>query len=81
MRNLRTLSMALLLITMAVGASAQGPANTNGDIPSPKMIAGKPYSITPGSEAGTYNVKWGDQSMVWKPNPYMEDKYKQMGPA
>ncbi|HTY55726.1 MAG TPA: DUF1329 domain-containing protein [Candidatus Binataceae bacterium] len=81
MRNLKTLSMAFLLITMAVGASAQGPANTNGDIPSPKMIAGKPYSITPGSEAGTYNVKWGDQSMVWKPKAYMEDKYKAMGPA
>lgn len=49
--------------------------------PPPKMIAGKPYTITPGEVAGTYNVQWGDQKMVWKPKEYMDPKYKKMGPA
>ena len=47
----------------------------------PSMIAGKPYSITPGSSPGTWNVKWGDQSMVWKTQPWMEDRQQKLGPA
>lgn len=47
----------------------------------PKVIAGKPYSVSPGPQQGTFAVKWGDDSTVWKPMPWMEDKYKQMGPA
>src|SRR5262249_41374298 len=34
--------------------------------PLPKTIAGKPYSVSPGKEPGTYIVKWGDSSMIWK---------------
>jgi len=82
MRYSKILSVALILLAAAAYASAQtsGPSSS-GDYAPPKMIAGKPYSITPGSEPGTFNVKWGDQSMVWKPKPYMEEKYKAMGPA
>ena len=49
--------------------------------PLPKMIAGKPYSVTPGDVAGTFNVKWGDESMVWKPQPWMQAEQIKMGPA
>ncbi len=49
--------------------------------PVPKMIAGKPYSVTPGESPGTWAVKWGDQSMLWKPQPWMEDRQQRLGPA
>src|ERR1700683_4864873 len=41
----------------------------------PKAIAGQPYSIKPGDAPGTYAVTWGSQSMVWKPQPWMESNY------
>jgi hypothetical protein len=46
----------------------------------PKELAGKPYSIQPGEEPGTYLVKWGSDSMVWKPQPWMEANYAKLGP-
>ena len=32
-----------------------------------EMILGKPYTITPGDEPGTFVCKWGDETVVWKP--------------
>ncbi|MGD9764478.1 MAG: outer membrane lipoprotein-sorting protein [Candidatus Binatia bacterium] len=46
-----------------------------------QMINGKPYKITPGSQAGTYNVSWGDESLVWQPKPWQHKDYKVEGPA
>lgn len=46
----------------------------------PIAIAGKPYSIMMGETPGTYLVKWGNQSMVWKPEPWMEPAYAKLGP-
>jgi len=46
----------------------------------PKAIAGQPYSIKPGDAPGTYAVTWGSQSMVWKPQPWMESNYARLGP-
>ena len=45
----------------------------------PKMIAGKPYSIS--GSGGNYTVKWGDETMTWTPKPWMNDPLKQQGPA
>jgi hypothetical protein len=47
----------------------------------PTTIAGKPYSIVPGPKAGTYVVKWGDETMTWEAKPWMEDTLKAKGPA
>jgi hypothetical protein len=82
MRHLTVFLIALALTTVAAQVNAQdlGPSNNGDEIRPPNMIAGKPYSIRPGAEPGTFNVRWGDQSMVWKPKPYMEDKYKTLGP-
>ena len=49
--------------------------------PVPKMIAGKPYSVIRGESPGTWAVKWGDQSMLWKPQSWMEDRQQRLGPA
>ena len=46
----------------------------------PTVIAGKPYSITAGETPGTYAVKWGNESMLWKPEPWMEPAYAKLGP-
>jgi hypothetical protein len=46
----------------------------------PKVIAGQPYSIKPGDKPGTYDVKWGNESMVWTPQPWMEANYARLGP-
>ena len=45
----------------------------------PKMIAGKPYSIS--GSGGNYTVKWGDETMTWAQKPWMNDPLKQQGPA
>jgi Protein of unknown function (DUF1329) len=47
----------------------------------PKVIAGKPYSVTVGETPGTWIVKWDDESMVWKAQPWMEDRQRKLGPA
>lgn len=49
--------------------------------PIPPIIAGKPYSVKPGDAPGTWVVKWGDESMVWKAQPWMEDRQRKLGPA
>lgn len=46
-----------------------------------QMIYGKPYKITPGEKAGTYNVTWGDESVVWEPKPWHHPHVVQHGPA
>jgi hypothetical protein len=74
-------TLALLAAGAPVNAQSPGPSNNGDELMPPKTIAGKPYSVTPGTEPGTFNVKWGDQSMVWKPKPYMEEKYRTIGPA
>ena len=72
--------LALIFVVSSVGMAADESELTNWP-PPPTMIAGKPYSITPGKDPGTFVVKWGDEQMLWKPKDYMQAKYKQMGPA
>jgi len=67
-------------VSYAPDIAAEAPGAT-GVAEGPKTIAGKPYSITPGSKPGTYTVKWGDDSMTWEAKPWYEDTLKQQGPA
>ncbi|MGD9763978.1 MAG: hypothetical protein AB7V27_09715 [Candidatus Binatia bacterium] len=46
-----------------------------------QMIYGKPYKIIPGDKPGTFNVSWGDESMVWEPKPWHPKSLKEQGPA
>ncbi len=46
-----------------------------------QMIWGKPYKVTPGEKPGTFNVSWGDESMVWEPKPWYTKTAKELGPA
>ncbi|MDO8588409.1 MAG: hypothetical protein Q7T82_15385 [Armatimonadota bacterium] len=72
---------AIAICTMMATATlvrAQGP----GEQPIAKrMIAGKEWTVSKGKEPGTFDVHWGDESMTWRPKPWYEDKYKEMGPA
>jgi len=45
-----------------------------------EMIMGKPYSVTPGSEPGTFVCTWGDETVEWKPQPWHPRDYKDVGP-
>lgn len=68
----------------AQSAEGSGTISSSGaaKVPqAPTMIAGKPYLIEPGKESGTFVVKWGDSSMVWKPKPWMEPALAKSGPA
>lgn len=51
-----------------------------GQLKLPVMIAGKPYSIAPGDSPGTYVVRWGNESVIWKTQPWMEPAYASLGP-
>jgi hypothetical protein len=83
-RLISTLGLALLVyagsVSYAPDTAAQAPGAA-GAAEVPKIIAGKPYSITPGSKPGTYTVKWGDDSMTWEAKPWYEETLKQQGPA
>ena len=46
-----------------------------------QMIFGKPYKITPGEAPGTFDVSWGDESVVWEPKPWHHPDYQRLGPA
>ncbi len=46
-----------------------------------QMIWGKPYRITPGEKPGTFNVSWGDESLVWEPRPWHTKSILEQGPA
>ncbi len=66
-----TICAAAVLVLGAVARAADAP----------QMIAGKPYSITPGAN-GSYTVKWGDQSMTWQPNKaWYYDDFRKAGPT
>ena len=45
-----------------------------------EMILGKEYSVSPGSEPGSYVCKWGDETVNWKPQPWHNVSYKEIGP-
>ena len=75
---MRRLASAVLAIGLIAGGIRMAWA---ADAEVPKMIAGKPYSITPGPKPNTYTVKWGEDSMVWEQRPWMEDVLKAKGPA
>ncbi len=45
-----------------------------------EMILGKPYTITLGDEPGTFVCKWGDETVVWKPKPWHQSDYLDVGP-
>jgi hypothetical protein len=80
MRRLTLLIVLLSLICIGGYTYAADTVST-APVPPPKEIAGKPYSITPGSKPGTYLVKWGDDSFTWEAKPWYEDTLKQQGPA
>lgn len=46
-----------------------------------QMIAGKSYSITPGSKPGTFVCQWGDETVNWEPKPWHHPDYRETGPA
>ena len=45
-----------------------------------EMIKGKPYSVTPGDEPGTFVCKWGDETVQWKPKPWHPIDLLEVGP-
>ncbi|MCY4361353.1 MAG: DUF1329 domain-containing protein [Gammaproteobacteria bacterium] len=45
-----------------------------------EMILGKEYSVSPGTEPGTYVCKWGDETVNWKPQPWHNSSYAEIGP-
>ena len=45
-----------------------------------EMIMGKPYSISPGAEPGTFVCKWGEETVNWKPQAWHPSDYKSLGP-
>ncbi len=44
------------------------------------MVAGKAYRVSPGEAPHTWEVRWGNETMLWQPRPWMEDSYKEQGP-
>jgi hypothetical protein len=83
MRYLLCVCLAFSVVAGTGHTDAQSPVQSANaiDLASPKMIAGKPYSISTGKDLGTFLVRWGDQSMTWTPKPWMEDAYRTTGPA
>ena len=78
---LMTASFVVVCITTST-AHAQEVNVTIPDVPVvPKVIAGKPYSITKGESPGLWVVKWGDQQMLWKAQQWMEAREQKLGPA
>jgi len=75
------LALVMLICASSVIFAADIVSQAGGPLVVPKMIAGKPYSITPGSKPGTYLVKWGDDSYLWEAKPWYEDTLKAAGPA
>lgn len=65
-----TITIALLLLSLGSPSSLLAE----------EMILGKSYSVTPGAEPGTYECKWGDESVTWKPQPWHPADYKALGP-
>ena len=57
-----TVALFLSMRWTVGGALADSSAQVPDVPPIPKVIAGKPYSVTPGESPGTWVVKWGDQS-------------------
>ena len=45
-----------------------------------EIIMGKPYSISPGAEPGTFVCKWGEETVNWKPQAWHPSDYKSLGP-
>jgi hypothetical protein len=71
MTTLSKTILAVAALSLATVVSAE----------TPKTIAGKPYSVTPGAN-GSYTVKWGDQSMTWQPDKaWYYDDFKKAGPT
>lgn len=70
-------------MTRSEGATSEGnsAAISDTELPAlPQEIAGKPYSVAPGKVPGTFDVAWGSQAMVWKPEPWMSPRYRRLGP-
>jgi hypothetical protein len=68
--SLAALPAGLLLLTGIAPATA-----------TEQMILDKPYSVTPGSEPGSFICKWGDESVEWKPQAWQPSDYQEIGPA
>ena len=86
----RALLIATTILTLGALSSSHYKSNALAESaavqvpdvpPEPPMIAGKPYSVKPGTSPGTWTVTWGDQSMQWKAKPWMEDRQQKLGPA
>ncbi len=68
---------AVSAMTFGVLAFALAPTQS---ATAEEMIAGKPYSVTPGSEPGTYVCTWGDEKVEWKPKAWHPRDYVDVGP-
>ncbi len=65
------MTLSLLLMAFLVPSSAWAEE---------EMIAGKSYSVRPGSEPGTFVCTWGDETVQWKPQAWHPRDYKEIGP-
>ncbi|RIL07367.1 MAG: hypothetical protein DCC71_03395 [Proteobacteria bacterium] len=72
----RTPIAAIVAAGLAIGiAGLAGTAAAQEE-----MIAGKPYSITPGDKPGTFVCQWGDEKVNWEPKPWHPTSYRELGP-
>ena len=77
----KLVAIAAIILGCLSLSTPQGKAESPPAQVVPTTIAGKPYSIKPGDIAGTWKVKWGDDSFDWKPVEWMEDPLKEKSPA
>jgi len=65
--------VGLLLIARAQAQKAPGDVYT-------ETVAGKEYRVAPGEKAGTWQVSYGDDKLLWEPLPWMDDELVKEGP-
>jgi len=66
-RAVPAVTLALLMLALPVLAAEQ-------------MILDKPYTVSPGTEAGSFVCKWGDETVTWKKQPWHPRDYAELGP-
>ena len=72
----KILSLLLLALVVPLSAGAEDAPAAGEEL----MIAGRPFSVTPGPEPGMFTCRWGDETVEWKPKPWHPADYKEIGP-
>lgn len=76
-------AIAMTWMFSAYCFAAEGASSKSGDVTESGksiMVAGKAYRVSPGETPHTWVVRWGNETMLWQPKPWMEDSYKEQGP-